>query len=137
MSKKVLVSGAGLAGLATALRLAKKGYEVEIVEKNESVTNENLLLEFKKIKDDRQLLDNFMGNFNLILPNFTKELKLQHAALTTADLQFCALIRMNLTYKEIASLLNIELTSVYRKKYRLEEKLDINQEEIELYLQKF
>ena len=110
---------------------------VEIVEKNESVTNEHLLLEFKKIKDDRQLLDNFMGNFNLILPNFTKELKLQHAALTTADLQFCALIRMNLTYKEIASLLNIELTSVYRKKYRLEEKLGIKQEEIELYLQKF
>lgn len=34
MSKKVLIVGAGLGGLATALRLAKKGYEVEIVEKN-------------------------------------------------------------------------------------------------------
>jgi phytoene desaturase len=32
--KKVLIAGAGLAGLATALRLAKRGYEVEIVEKN-------------------------------------------------------------------------------------------------------
>jgi phytoene desaturase len=35
MSKKVLVVGAGLGGLATALRLAKKGFEVEIIEKNE------------------------------------------------------------------------------------------------------
>ncbi len=34
MSKNVLIVGAGLGGLATALRLAKKGYKVEIIEKN-------------------------------------------------------------------------------------------------------
>jgi len=34
MKKKVLVVGAGLGGLATALRLAKEGYEVQIIEKN-------------------------------------------------------------------------------------------------------
>jgi phytoene desaturase len=34
MGKSVLVVGAGLGGLATALRLAKKGYSVEIIEKN-------------------------------------------------------------------------------------------------------
>jgi phytoene desaturase len=34
MSKNVLVVGAGLGGLATALRLAKKGYHVQILEKN-------------------------------------------------------------------------------------------------------
>jgi len=35
MAKNVLVVGAGLGGLATALRLAKKGYRVEIIEKND------------------------------------------------------------------------------------------------------
>ena len=35
MSKKVLVVGAGLGGLATALRLVKRGYQVEVIEKNE------------------------------------------------------------------------------------------------------
>ena len=35
MAKKVLIAGAGLGGLATALRLAKKGYKVEIIEKND------------------------------------------------------------------------------------------------------
>jgi len=35
MQKSVLVVGAGLGGLATALRLAKKGYKVEMIEKNE------------------------------------------------------------------------------------------------------
>jgi len=34
MPKKVLIVGAGLGGLATGLRLAKKGYQVEIIEKN-------------------------------------------------------------------------------------------------------
>ncbi len=34
-AKSVLVVGAGLGGLTTALRLAKKGYKVEILEKNE------------------------------------------------------------------------------------------------------
>jgi phytoene desaturase len=34
MKKNVLIVGAGLGGLATALRLAKKGYNVEIIEKN-------------------------------------------------------------------------------------------------------
>jgi phytoene desaturase len=34
MTKGVLIVGAGLGGLATALRLAKKGYSVQIIEKN-------------------------------------------------------------------------------------------------------
>jgi phytoene desaturase len=34
MNKSILVIGAGLGGLATALRLAKRGYKVEIIEKN-------------------------------------------------------------------------------------------------------
>ena len=34
MQKSVLVVGAGIGGLATALRLAKRGFKVEIIEKN-------------------------------------------------------------------------------------------------------
>lgn len=35
MNKHVVIAGAGLGGLTTALRLAKKGFQVEILEKNE------------------------------------------------------------------------------------------------------
>jgi len=34
MGKRVLIVGAGFGGLATDLRLAKRGYKVEIIEKN-------------------------------------------------------------------------------------------------------
>lgn len=34
MNKKILIAGAGIGGLAAGLRLAKKGFEVEFVEKN-------------------------------------------------------------------------------------------------------
>jgi len=34
MQKRVLITGAGLGGLTLALRLAKKGYKVDILEKN-------------------------------------------------------------------------------------------------------
>ncbi|HON02461.1 MAG TPA: NAD(P)-binding protein, partial [Paludibacteraceae bacterium] len=34
MKEKVIIVGAGLGGLATGLRLAKEGYEVEFLEKN-------------------------------------------------------------------------------------------------------
>ena len=34
MEKSVLIVGAGIGGLSTALRLAKKGYKVTILEKN-------------------------------------------------------------------------------------------------------
>src|SRR6056297_762376 len=35
MGKKVLIVGTGLAGLAAALRLSRRGYEVELIEKND------------------------------------------------------------------------------------------------------
>lgn len=37
MSKKVIIIGAGIGGLSTALRLLKNGYEVQIYEKNETI----------------------------------------------------------------------------------------------------
>ena len=46
MSKKVLITGAGIGGLATALRLAKKGFDVEMSysESKRSTANKSINL---------------------------------------------------------------------------------------------
>ena len=36
-NRSIIIIGAGIGGLATALRLAKKGYKVTILEKNEQL----------------------------------------------------------------------------------------------------
>ena len=40
--KKVLIIGAGIGGLSTAVRLLSKGYEVEILEKQKTLLQEQL-----------------------------------------------------------------------------------------------
>ena len=52
MGKKVIIVGAGIGGLATALRLLKNGYEVEIYEKNETVGGRVNIIETDNFRFD-------------------------------------------------------------------------------------
>ena len=49
----------------------------------------------------------FQANFDRIHENFFRNLKLQYTDLTSGDLRFCALLRLNMPTKEISKLLNI------------------------------
>lgn len=81
---------------------------------------------------DRQLSDqtgwnNFAEHFNNTCNGFFDRLNEQHSKLTNNDLRLCAYIRMNLSAKEIASLMNISTNSVEMAKYRLRKKLDLDE----------
>jgi len=67
----------------------------------------------------------FSSHFDEAHSNFLKKIKSDHSLLTPSDLQLCAFLKMNLTSKEIAALLNISLRSVEVKRYRLRKKLDL------------
>ena len=58
--------------------------------------------------------------------DFLKKIKLAHPSLTPNDLRLCAYLRLNLSSKEIAPLLNISLRSVEIKRYRLRKKMDLH-----------
>jgi AraC family transcriptional regulator, chitin signaling transcriptional activator len=60
--------------------------------------------------------------------DFLKKVKLAHASLTPNDLRLCAYLRLNLSSKEIAPLLNISVRSVEIKRYRLRKKMDLPHE---------
>lgn len=61
--------------------------------------------------------------------DFLKKVKQAHASLTPNDLRLCAYLRLNLSSKEIAPLLNISVRSVEIKRYRLRKKMDLQHEQ--------
>jgi AraC family transcriptional regulator, chitin signaling transcriptional activator len=67
----------------------------------------------------------FQEAFNNADKKFLKKLKSKHSELTPNDLRLCAYLRLNLTSKEIAPLLNISPRSVEVKRYRLRKKMNL------------
>ena len=67
----------------------------------------------------------FETSFNGAHEDFFKKLKGNHPDLVPNDLKMCAYLRMNMSSKEIASLLNITLRGVEIRRYRLRKKLDL------------
>ena len=61
--------------------------------------------------------------------DFLKKIKLAHPLLTPNDLRLCAYLRLNLSSKEVAPLLNISVRSVEIKRYRLRKKMDLSHEQ--------
>jgi len=72
----------------------------------------------------------FEDAFNNADKNFLKKIKKIHPELTANDLRLCAYLRLNLSSKEIAPLLNISVRSVEVKRYRLRKKLNLPHEDV-------
>jgi len=70
----------------------------------------------------------FKDAFDTADKDFLKKVKLAHPSLTPNDLRLCAYLRLNLSSKEIAPLLNISVRSVEIKRYRLRKKMDLPHE---------
>jgi DNA-binding CsgD family transcriptional regulator len=76
------------------------------------------------MSDDRDW-NVFENSFNEAHENFFKKLKHGHPDLVPNDLKLCAYLRMNMSSKEMASLLNISLRGVEIRRYRLRKKLNL------------
>lgn len=70
----------------------------------------------------------FEDAFNNADKEFLKNLRDTHPELTPNDLRLCAYLRLNLSSKEIAPLLNISVRSVEVKRYRLRKKMNLPHE---------
>jgi DNA-binding CsgD family transcriptional regulator len=71
----------------------------------------------------------FEEAFNNADKDFLKKVKNYHPSLTNNDLRLCAYLRLNLSSKDIAPLLNISLSSVEIKRYRLRKKMNLSRNE--------
>ncbi|TXG36990.1 triple tyrosine motif-containing protein [Seonamhaeicola maritimus] len=115
---------------------------MNIIKKNEFLGR--LKKELQTIEDIKQLkqvitiIDKNLNNtddwnlfeeaFNNADKDFLKKIKGIHPELTTNDLRLCAYLRLNLSSKEIAPLLNISPRSVEVKRYRLRKKMNLAHE---------
>lgn len=67
----------------------------------------------------------FQTNFDRIHENFFRNLLIKYPELTSNDLRFCAYLRLNLSSKDIAHLMNISLKGVEVGRYRIRKKIGI------------
>ncbi|MCB0658115.1 MAG: hypothetical protein KDC57_18340 [Saprospiraceae bacterium] len=80
----------------------------------------------------------FESNFNQVHEAFLKKLYEEHPQLTPGELRLAAYLKMNLSTKEIAPLLNISVRGVENKRYRLRQKLGLRSDDnLTEYLWKF
>jgi ligand-binding sensor domain-containing protein/DNA-binding CsgD family transcriptional regulator len=83
----------------------------------------------RKIDQDLNLDENwehFERYFDQVHTDFIKNLREKYPQLTPKDYKLCVYLRMNLSSKEIATLMNITTRSVEVSRYRLRKRLDID-----------
>ncbi|WP_179348207.1 helix-turn-helix and ligand-binding sensor domain-containing protein [Winogradskyella pacifica] len=127
-----------------------EGKNRELVISTMSIIKKNELLnkikkELKKNRNNKDiesavnLIDTNLNNnkdwkffkeaFNNADKDFMDKIKAAHPDLTPNDLKFCAYLRLNLSSKEMAPLLNISIKSVETKRYRLRKRLQLNHDD--------
>jgi hypothetical protein len=70
--------------------------------------------------------DRFLDYFDKVHDNFLTKLQRRFNDLTATDLKLCAYLRMQLSSKEIADLMNISQRGVEKARYRLRKKFNID-----------
>jgi DNA-binding CsgD family transcriptional regulator len=119
-------------GMST-MNLIKKNELLNSIKKELKKTDET-----NKIRNVLRIIDNnlndkddwhvFENAFNNADKGFLQKIKSLHTELTSNDLRLCAYLRLNLSSKEIAPLLNISPRSVEVKRYRLRKKMNLPHE---------
>tara|TARA_R110002050_G_scaffold276690_1_gene421977 strand:- start:13653 stop:16445 length:2793 start_codon:yes stop_codon:yes gene_type:complete len=116
---------------------------MSIIKKNELLRKIKKELKATKNKEDItsaiSLIDTNLNNnkdwkffkqaFNNADKDFMDKIKAAHPELTPNDLRFCAYLRLNLSSKEMAPLLNISIKSVETKRYRLRKRLQLHHDD--------
>ena len=100
----------------------------KLSEQNKIITQDIKIL-IRKINnniEDKQNWNVFEEYFDSVHENFFKKINKKFPNLTSKDLRLCAYIKMNLSTKEIAPLLNITVRGVEISRYRLRKKLNLD-----------
>jgi AraC family transcriptional regulator, chitin signaling transcriptional activator len=118
--------------VSSAMAIVKKNELLSTLESELNQTNPNVRSALKIIKNNLEGNSDwefFKEAFNKADRDFLKKMKEAHPLLTPNDLKLCVYLRLNMSSKEIAPMLNISPQSVEIKRFRLRKKLELDHEQ--------
>lgn len=131
LEKKMAEKQKELSSLSYQLRSLK--YEMTLSNGNATAKDIESLVNTSTNSNGKNYWENLTIKFNIIYPGFTDKLTSSYPNLNTNDIQFCLLMKLNLPLKDIANILNISQHSLYKRKYRLAEKMKLDGKDKDLY----
>jgi len=126
-NKELAVSTMSLIKKNELLSLIKEDLKKTSEDTNKSI--KSVITTINKNISEEDTWNVFKEAFDNADNDFLKKVKQAHSSLTPNDLRLCAYLRLNLSSKEIAPLLNISVRSVEIKRYRLRKKMDLSHEQ--------
>ncbi|MEY2828292.1 MAG: hypothetical protein RIQ33_150 [Bacteroidota bacterium] len=102
----------------------------EKLNENNSISKDNTIHKIinKGLSQEKDWSD-FNSHFESINKNFYTRIKQTFPDISPNEIKICALIKMNLSIKEMAAILNISPDSVKTARYRLRKKMQLNTED--------
>jgi len=88
----------------------------------------DLYSRIKREVDSNNEMEVFAKAFDEVHEEFLNRLKARYPALTPTELRLCAFLKMNITTKEIAPIMNISVRGVEICRYRVRKKMGISRE---------
>jgi DNA-binding CsgD family transcriptional regulator len=133
------------------LELEIKSKSTEVIGKSLSIAKQSEMIEniqeildhetdFNKLKSEikkaiksnavnKHEWETFEENLNQIHNQFSINLSKRYPNLTAKDIKLCIYLKMNLSSKEIAPMMNISFRSIEIQRYRLRKKMNLSKEE--------
>ncbi len=101
----------------------------QLIDQNQKAAIDYVIRRINKDLKNEKFQDVFDSYFDDVHQDFIDRLKKKHANLSPKELRLCAYLKMNLSSKQIAPLLNISVRGVEIGRYRLRKKLEIERED--------
>lgn len=124
--------------MAFALQLAHKNEVLETIkldlnnykaETENKKTIQSVVNNIDINQNDDNVWEEFRKKFLLVHKGFEDKILNQFTDLTKSELKLCSLLKMNLSSKEIANILNISSEGIKKARYRLRKKLNLESNE--------
>ena len=113
--------------LVEELRSQLEQFRSEVVIPKERIENVSQILHSSILTDDDW--EQFKNLFEQVHRNFFAELKIKYPSLTQAETRIAALLKLNISTREMANMLGISVESANKARYRLRKKLELQPEE--------